>query len=53
MHISTPDLGDEHGEAVQAAAPIFSHYCVVHQLGVVHQFGAEVATVKCFEDTAG
>ena len=46
MKISTPDLCDEHGEAVQVAAPVFQHY------GAVRQFGGAIATVKCFEDNS-
>ncbi len=46
MNISTPDLCDEHGDAVQVAAPVFRHY------GAVRQFSGAVATVKCFEDNS-
>ena len=46
MHISTPDLCDEHGDAVQVVDPIFKHY------GPVRRFGGEVVTVKCFEDNS-
>jgi len=46
MTISTPDLCDEYGEAVQVAEPIFKHY------GGKRQFGGEVVTVKCFEDNS-
>ena len=46
MHISTPDLCDEHGDAVQVVDPIFKHY------GLVRRFGGEVVTVKCFEDNS-
>lgn len=46
MTISTPDLCDEYGDAVQVAEPIFKHY------GGVRQFGGEIVTVKCFEDNS-
>jgi regulator of ribonuclease activity A len=46
MTISTPDLCDEYGDAVQVAEPVFSHY------GGLRQFGGEVVTVKCFEDNS-
>ena len=46
MTISTPDLCDEYGDAVQVAEPVFNHY------GAVRQFGGEVVTVKCFEDNS-
>jgi len=46
MMISTPDLCDEYGDAVQVAEPIFKHY------GALRQFGGEVVTVKCFEDNS-
>ncbi len=46
MKISTPDLCDEHGDAVQVVAPVFNHY------GPIRRFGGEVVTVKCFEDNS-
>ncbi len=46
MTISTPDLCDEYGDAVQVADPVFKHY------GAIRQFGGEVVTVKCFEDNS-
>lgn len=46
MVISTPDLCDHFGEAVQVADPVFSHY------GAIRQFGGQVVTVKCFEDNS-
>ncbi len=46
MPISTPDLCDEHGDAVVVADPIFNHY------GGVRRFGGQVVTVKCFEDNS-
>lgn len=46
MTISTPDLCDEFGDAIQVADPIFKHY------GAIRQFGGEVVTVKCFEDNS-
>lgn len=46
MTISTPDLCDEFGDAVQVAEPVFRHY------GAIRQFGGEVVTVKCFEDNS-
>ena len=46
MIISTPDLCDEYGDAVQVAQPIFKHY------GGRRRFGGEVVTVKCFEDNS-
>jgi regulator of ribonuclease activity A len=46
MIISTPDLCDEHGDAVRVADPVFKHY------GGIRQFGGEVVTVKCFEDNS-
>jgi len=44
--ISTPDLCDEHGDAVQVAAPVFRHY------GAIVNFGGQVATIKCHEDNS-
>ena len=46
IKISTPDMCDEYGDAVQVADPIFSHF------GGIGQFGGEVVTVKCFEDNS-
>lgn len=46
MTISTPDLCDEYGDAVQVAEPVFKHF------GGVRQFGGEAVTVKCFEDNS-
>lgn len=46
MIISTPDLCDQYGDAVQVLEPIFKHY------GKLRQFGGRVATVKCFEDNS-
>lgn len=46
MTISTPDLCDEYGDAVQVLEPIFNHY------GHIRRFGGEVVTVKCFEDNS-
>lgn len=46
MIISTPDLCDEHGEAVEVLEPVFHHF------GGVRQFGGKVVTVKCFEDNS-
>ena len=46
MNISTPDLCDEYGDAVQVAEPVFKHY------GGIHQFKGEIVTVKCFEDNS-
>ncbi len=45
-NISTPDLCDQYGEAIQVADPIFRHF------GSVQQFGGEVVTIKCFEDNS-
>ncbi len=44
--ISTPDLCDEHGDAVRVIELPFKHY------GAVHQFGGQVETIKCFEDNS-
>ena len=44
--ISTPDLCDKYGDAVQVCKPVFSHY------GAVKQFAGEIVTVKCFEDNS-
>ena len=44
--ISTPDLCDEYGDAVQVAEPVFRHY------GAVVNFGGHVATIKCHEDNS-
>lgn len=46
MIISTPDLCDQYGDAVQVLEPLFRHY------GQLRQFGGKVATVKCFEDNS-
>ena len=46
MTISTPDLCDEYGDAVQVAEPVFRHY------GGLRRFGGEAVTVKCFEDNS-
>ena len=46
MPISTPDLCDEHGEAVQVIELQFKHY------GAIEQFGGKVETIKCFEDNS-
>lgn len=46
MPISTPDLCDEHGDAVEVLDPLFKHY------GGHRQFGGQVTTVKCFEDNS-
>lgn len=46
MTISTPDLCDEHGDAVQVLDPVFRHY------GAIRRFGGEVETVQCFEDNS-
>ena len=46
MIISTPDLCDQYGDAVQVLEPIFQHY------GGLRQFGGKVVTVKCFEDNS-
>lgn len=46
MIISTPDLCDQYGDAVQVLEPLFRHY------GQLRHFGGKVATVKCFEDNS-
>ncbi|MDX1505128.1 MAG: ribonuclease E activity regulator RraA [Spongiibacter sp.] len=46
MNISTPDLCDEHGDAVQVIELQFKHY------GANHHFGGEIVTIKCFEDNS-
>lgn len=46
MPISTPDLCDEHGDAVRVIELQFRHY------GAVKQFGGKVQTIKCFEDNS-
>lgn len=46
MTISTPDLCDEHGDAVDVLDPLFKHY------GGKRQFGGQVTTIKCFEDNS-
>lgn len=46
MTLSTPDLCDEYGDAVQVADPVFKHF------GGIRQFGGEIVTVKCFEDNS-
>ncbi|BFM11708.1 putative 4-hydroxy-4-methyl-2-oxoglutarate aldolase [Simiduia litorea] len=43
---STPDLSDEHGDALIALDPIFQHY------GGRLNFHGEIQTVKCFEDNS-
>lgn len=44
--ISTPDLCDDHGDAVKVLEPLFQHY------GGAKRFGGEVVTIKCFEDNS-
>ena len=44
--ISTPDLCDQYGDAIQVLEPRLRHF------GAVQNFGGEVATVKCFEDNS-
>lgn len=44
--ISTPDLCDQHGDAVRVADPVFRHF------GGRKQFGGQVVTIKCFEDNS-
>lgn len=47
MHnISTPDLSDQAGDAVQVLAPILSNF------GLHQQFGGQIVTIKCFEDNS-
>lgn len=46
MTISTPDLCDDHGDAVSVIELQFKHY------GAIHQFGGKVETIKCFEDNS-
>ena len=43
---STPDLCDEHPDAISVAEPIFSNF------GGRERFGGQVVTVKCFEDNS-
>ncbi len=46
MQISTPDLCDEHGDAVSVLELPLRHY------GGHQNFFGEVATIKCFEDNS-
>ena len=46
MTLSTPDLCDQYGDAVQVADPVFKHF------GANTRFGGEVETIKCFEDNS-
>ena len=46
MQISTPDLCDEHGDAVRVLELALRHY------GNSHHFAGEVVTIKCFEDNS-
>jgi len=43
---STPDLCDDHADAISVAEPIFSNF------GGRERFGGQVVTVKCFEDNS-
>ena len=46
MNFSTPDLCDDHPDAVRVLEPMFGNF------GARHAFGGPVVTIKCFEDNS-
>ena len=45
-NVSTSDLSDQYGDAIQVADPIFRHFAASQQ------FGGQAVTIKCFEDNS-